>query len=261
MLETGDFSDFSIVCGEREWKVHKAIISHQSEYFKAACSGGFDEASSKQIDLSCDDVTALETLISFMYTGALPKVEADCWAVPDALLALRVHVLADKYGMATLGDLAAEDVMRIASGWCFDAPFGSWLIAVQEETAEHSVLRKFILDLVRGDLECLLNSVQGKYRKAVAAFKDALTRYPEFTVLLLAQVAEPDIAGSAHHKAYRLAVKSRMRIREEKHAEFQARCHCRTEFTLPSDFTDPAVQCPGCNETTVLQAMSLLAMQ
>lgn len=35
------YSDFTIRCGARSWKVHKVIISSVSEYFEKACSGEF----------------------------------------------------------------------------------------------------------------------------------------------------------------------------------------------------------------------------
>ncbi|KAG6358052.1 hypothetical protein INS49_013936 [Diaporthe citri] len=38
LLETGWFSDFSVICGDRTWKTHKAILC-RIEYFKTTIMG------------------------------------------------------------------------------------------------------------------------------------------------------------------------------------------------------------------------------
>ena len=42
LLESGDYSDFLIVCKGKEWKVHKGIVCSESEYFKTVAKGNFD---------------------------------------------------------------------------------------------------------------------------------------------------------------------------------------------------------------------------
>lgn len=41
------FSDFTVVCGERRWKVHKLVVSANSKYIHKACAGEFRASSSK----------------------------------------------------------------------------------------------------------------------------------------------------------------------------------------------------------------------
>lgn len=41
LLEDGSYSDFTIRCGDREWKVHKAIVCSQSDIFDTAINGKF----------------------------------------------------------------------------------------------------------------------------------------------------------------------------------------------------------------------------
>ena len=35
LLESGQYSDFLIVCKGKEWKVHKSVVCSESEYFVA----------------------------------------------------------------------------------------------------------------------------------------------------------------------------------------------------------------------------------
>lgn len=39
LFETGSFADATIVCGERTWKVHKALLSSRCKWFERAFFG------------------------------------------------------------------------------------------------------------------------------------------------------------------------------------------------------------------------------
>ncbi|KAF2737119.1 hypothetical protein EJ04DRAFT_129332 [Polyplosphaeria fusca] len=68
LLFSGDYSDFTIVCGERTWKVHKAIICPRSDYFARAVTFG-KEAEDKCIDLVEDDPEVVGLMLEYFYTG------------------------------------------------------------------------------------------------------------------------------------------------------------------------------------------------
>lgn len=40
LLETGEYADFTVICGDREWKTHKAVLA-RCDYFKTAITMGF----------------------------------------------------------------------------------------------------------------------------------------------------------------------------------------------------------------------------
>lgn len=68
-LSTGDFSDFTIVCGDREFKVHRVVLCAQSRYFRAACKEeSFKEGTSRRLELQ-EDPEVFEGVLSFLYTG------------------------------------------------------------------------------------------------------------------------------------------------------------------------------------------------
>ena len=56
LFNSSDYSDLTIRCEEREWKVHRAIICPQSKFFAVACNGDFKVNSAPEsipIRLSC----------------------------------------------------------------------------------------------------------------------------------------------------------------------------------------------------------------
>lgn len=66
LLELGKYSDLTIVCREKRYAVHRAIICSRSGFFDGACSNPFREAETGVIDLSEDDPIAVEHMIYCM---------------------------------------------------------------------------------------------------------------------------------------------------------------------------------------------------
>nr|OQO26457.1 hypothetical protein B0A51_06838 [Rachicladosporium sp. CCFEE 5018] len=252
LLESGEFSDFTIVCGERIWKVHEAIISRQSKYFKSACSNAFSEAANGQIDLSCDDEPALNLLITYLYTGEFPEIKSGTPGVaPDAMLALKVHVLADKYGIDALVEIAAQEFMRIATRVPFWPEFGAWLDAVLDDTSETSSLRETMLEFLRRALCGLLDPGKNKENKqAVQSVEAALTRTPEFAVALLRNISStlrPLVEGG------QIKSHARFRVLEGEGTDWQHESRvscgalsCGIEFSWPTGLTGDEAHCPRC---------------
>ena len=41
MLREGKAANFTVICGDREWKVDKGILIAESDYFETLCLGNF----------------------------------------------------------------------------------------------------------------------------------------------------------------------------------------------------------------------------
>jgi len=63
LLEAGKYSDLTILCGDKRYAVHRAIICSRSGFFDGACSSPFREAETGIIDLSEDDPEAVEHMV------------------------------------------------------------------------------------------------------------------------------------------------------------------------------------------------------
>jgi hypothetical protein len=64
MFETGKYSDLTIVCGDKSYPVHRALLASRSSFFDGACRNPFREAESGIIDLTEDDAEAVEHMVN-----------------------------------------------------------------------------------------------------------------------------------------------------------------------------------------------------
>ncbi|KAF5580594.1 speckle-type POZ [Fusarium subglutinans] len=66
---SGEFSDFSLTCNDHDFKLHQVVVCPQSPVIKAALLGGFKETTSKVVAVNEFDVTAVRSMVTFLYTG------------------------------------------------------------------------------------------------------------------------------------------------------------------------------------------------
>ncbi|MCJ1245142.1 hypothetical protein MMC30_002343 [Trapelia coarctata] len=104
LLTSGKYHDFVICCGDRSWKVHRAIICSQSKYFTGICDGDFKKSHENKIDLQGDDPKLVEQMVLFLYTARYPAplVEKKQRAEQDLITDARLYALADKFDIPAL---------------------------------------------------------------------------------------------------------------------------------------------------------------
>jgi hypothetical protein len=102
------FSDFTIACEGREFKVHRCFIAAHSKFFDKACSGMFTESQQRRIDLKEDDPSMVELMVRFFYTFDYdyPLARADVSALA---LHIRVYIIADRYEVLHLKSVAFKN--------------------------------------------------------------------------------------------------------------------------------------------------------
>ncbi|KAH6628428.1 hypothetical protein F5144DRAFT_536893 [Chaetomium tenue] len=103
LYTSGDYSDLVISCQGKEYKVHRAVVCTQSDFFSAACRGGFKEAQEGKIDLPDDSPRLVHIMVHYLYHfdydaemgGHEPDVEE--LAEGPLYTHARVYALAEKY--------------------------------------------------------------------------------------------------------------------------------------------------------------------
>ncbi|KAJ6191082.1 hypothetical protein N7519_001103 [Penicillium mononematosum] len=61
------YSDLTIVCGDKEYAVHKCIVCPRSDFFAKACDGGFEESVTNRVVLE-EKPDLIERMIDFLGT-------------------------------------------------------------------------------------------------------------------------------------------------------------------------------------------------
>lgn len=74
MFETGEGSDYVIVCGDQEFSVHKFVLIAHSEVFRAMFSHkDMIENIESRMVLTDTTPTAVHQMLTYMYSGSLPN--------------------------------------------------------------------------------------------------------------------------------------------------------------------------------------------
>jgi len=66
LRKTGEWSDFTVVAGGSDFRVHCVKLCKESYYFKAVCSGGFAETAKQSIELP-ESAQVISILLDEMY--------------------------------------------------------------------------------------------------------------------------------------------------------------------------------------------------
>ena len=99
MLNTKKFMDFKIICEDKTFECHKAVLSSQSDVFDAMFTNmNMNEANSGEVEIEDFKADAIETMIDFLY-----KQE-----IKDDLINTQLLLAADKYNIKKLMKLCCQ---------------------------------------------------------------------------------------------------------------------------------------------------------
>ncbi|KAJ4991436.1 BTB/POZ domain-containing protein [Stagonosporopsis vannaccii] len=107
LRKTGEWSDFTIIAGDRSFAVHRVKLCKESDYFKAICNGGFAEADHRWVKLP-EPEHIIDILLDEMYdtynnttgslfTGFVLRSELEKERMLKDLL--DIFIAADKYNL------------------------------------------------------------------------------------------------------------------------------------------------------------------
>ncbi|KAI1110480.1 hypothetical protein F5Y14DRAFT_455014 [Nemania sp. NC0429] len=70
LMQSGEFSDVIVECGDRTWNLHRVVLAYRCEYFRKALEKGrFKEAEDGRIVIHDQDPDHVDWVIGYMYTG------------------------------------------------------------------------------------------------------------------------------------------------------------------------------------------------
>ncbi|KAE9984456.1 hypothetical protein EG328_008755 [Venturia inaequalis] len=195
LLDSGEYSDMSVTCRQKVFKVHKAVVCTRSNFFRNAMKNGtFKESETGNIDLSDDDPLAVEAVLRFVYQGSyssLAKGNKDAM-----ILHARVYNLAEMYAIKNLKTVAATEFEKLAKT---DFKLPALPLAIKEiyENCEvdDKTLRDIVVRVVLSNYDSLLKPSAGNFETM------KLTEMGDFAAdILHAKCTGSDIGESAKDK-------------------------------------------------------------
>ncbi|KAK3684701.1 hypothetical protein LTR37_020031 [Vermiconidia calcicola] len=161
LLATGLFSDLTLSCEGKQFKVHKNILYTSSPVFRRLLSGGFKEAKEDcgMIELEDDNAEALQTLLHYFYNF----VYDDSFLGHGSSLSLpvKVYAIADKYEVPQLQTMAAGKLKKVCDPHKDIEDFVSTIYLIDQNTnPEDRTLWNIVLPVIKNNIHYLLESEQ-----------------------------------------------------------------------------------------------------
>ncbi|RYC85379.1 hypothetical protein BFJ63_vAg11802 [Fusarium oxysporum f. sp. narcissi] len=165
-LETGEFSDLIIVCGNDRYRVHRLILGGRSNFFKVACNGNFKE-SDGEINLPDDDPAAVRKMIGYLYnidynptTKQMPDYEDDV----EAELSDTEYDAETRYRMRLFG---AEFIERKRIKQLKELEWGGWQVGEPLLSPQLSLHAKVYALGEKYRIEGLKKVAKGKFESEI----------------------------------------------------------------------------------------------
>ncbi|KAI6843921.1 hypothetical protein KC340_g412 [Hortaea werneckii] len=176
-LASGTYSDLTLVCGGKEFHVHKIILDAQSPVFHTLLNGSFKETGKSRIEVH-DDPEAFSVLVHYLYNFTLPEsTSRDSRSKPA--FAVRLYAIADKYNVEPLRDMAAQRLRKTIEVHAVPA-FVEAIRMVDELTPpSDKTLWKIVVPFMTGNITFLLGQQD---------FRDLLQDMPQLMYELLAHL-------------------------------------------------------------------------
>ncbi|OQO01476.1 hypothetical protein B0A48_13031 [Cryoendolithus antarcticus] len=149
------YSDYTMECEGRKWRIHKAIICPQSEVLAKACDGDFREGIAQCYIFNGVVADAVNAMLSYFYTHDYHDEES------RVMLNVRVCYLAQQYLCTPLKDLACKKLSScLSNGWAGE----DLVLAIETvygiDPDGESGVKTCLLEVVREHLDELLSDAE-----------------------------------------------------------------------------------------------------
>lgn len=159
----------TIIVGEdkKVFAVHETLLTHFSEFFRAALNGNFKEAMDKRITLEDEDPATFECFVHWLYYQKLPDTVLDGNGAPlidwmsatglnESDFLVHVYFLADKYSVRELCNKATTELLnRIRYGCTF--PSAKTVLKVFDSFPSESAMPRLLIEAfgMYGESSCI----------------------------------------------------------------------------------------------------------
>ncbi|EME43757.1 hypothetical protein DOTSEDRAFT_71563 [Dothistroma septosporum NZE10] len=184
LAQRADLSDFTIICKDKEWHVHRVILASHSSVLNRACSGEFMEGRKKKYDLSEYDVGQVEALIEYMYTLEY-QISDDVSSLEELCLHINMCILADKYDIPCLKEFATTKSKSCIDDVAVIEMAKPVTLVYEAEGATAEIRKALVQDLVHYDV---FHAQKSYERRRI--FETLLESYPRFAIDIIRAQSE-----------------------------------------------------------------------
>ncbi|KAE9969326.1 hypothetical protein EG328_006960, partial [Venturia inaequalis] len=151
------YSDLLIQCGGTNFRVHKIVVCPQCKFLENACKEEWEKKTMHEnvemthIELSDDSPLAVNALIEWLYNHdytVLTKEDEntkdlkDAWNSSEILGHIQVYVIAEKYDIKGLRDLAEKNIRRTLGPTKTNPHFHNAIREIYDNTGADDALRQ-----------------------------------------------------------------------------------------------------------------------
>ncbi|KAI5356832.1 putative BTB/POZ domain-containing protein [Septoria linicola] len=155
-----DHSDLVIRCKDREWKVHRLVVCSQSEPIDKAVRD-FKEGEDGVYSMKEQDPQVVEALIRYLYTFEYGDDGNGQGDVAGIVFDVRVFIVADKYFVKPLCQLAAKKFEeRCKSEWA-SADFAKALSELYENGADYELFKTIAVSTIKDHASQIFDAERG----------------------------------------------------------------------------------------------------
>lgn len=143
-----DSGDTEVVCGDRKWRAHAAVLAAASPALKAMVSTGMKESNERRIDFVDAEPDGVKAMLEFLHTGVLPQ-DADALSALKLAHMYEIPELLACCSDALPGTISCNNVaviMRALRAFKNDEEIGYLYDHVKEIVAQDDSLLDAIVD-------------------------------------------------------------------------------------------------------------------
>ncbi|KAI5460315.1 hypothetical protein BGZ63DRAFT_454618 [Mariannaea sp. PMI_226] len=194
LLRTGKYSDVTLICEDRAYLLHKAIICTQSPVLETALTGNFQEAITNTYTIGGFDLPIVQAMIDFMYLNdysldvdaTMAKKGSEELLSVDyerVLAHMQVNSIGDYFGITKLQDHANMHIRSIFEGpFSFAAgPYAQIALQAWKSTGDDE-LHEMIAQLGAANIELLTELSEFPSLDMMSGFLAKVLRYCSGTV-------------------------------------------------------------------------------
>ena len=93
---------------QKRYHLHRDLLCHRSDYFRACFVGEFKEAQENELSLPEDDIESFDLFVKWLYGATLKKISSNT----DLPVYLNLYVLADKLCLEHLQNETMDLILR-----------------------------------------------------------------------------------------------------------------------------------------------------